>query len=206
MDIRISSIVPNSVVDGEGVRSVLYMQGCTIACPGCQNRAIWDTQAGAIRDTKDLAAELVAMSTEHHNYTIQGGEPTLQPDALGDLLHWITTFDPKAHVTVYTGRVWESMRGESIQITLAYYADVVVDGPFIASQDDPFILWRGSRNQRPIDIKETLNRGMVVTLDWDAPRMIIDTDGSIKMPVGLAAQFADLGETQKTRRCGDWKS
>jgi anaerobic ribonucleoside-triphosphate reductase activating protein len=206
MEIRISSIVPNSVVDGEGVRSVLYMQGCTIACPGCQNRAIWDTQGGAIRDTKDLAVELVAMSAEHHNYTIQGGEPTMQPDALGDLLHWITTFDRKAHLTVYTGRVWESMRGDSILITLMYYADVVVDGPFIAKLDDPTIIWRGSRNQRPIDVKATLEAGHVVTLDWDAPRIIIDTDGTIKMPVGLVETFADLGDTSKSRRCGDWKS
>jgi anaerobic ribonucleoside-triphosphate reductase activating protein len=205
-DIRISSIVKNSVVDGEGVRTVLYMQGCSIACPGCQNKAIWDKLAGTVLDTKDLAAQLVAMSTEHHNYTIQGGEPTEQTHALQVLMSEIRHLDPDAHITLYSGHTWETLMKLPVGVDIIHDVDVLVDGPFIASQDDPFILWRGSRNQRPIDVKATIEAGHVVTLDWDAPRIIIDTDGTLKMPVGLVQDFEELGDTNKSRRCGDWKS
>src|SRR5688572_28870895 len=96
--IRFSSIVENSLVDGDGRRTVLYFQGCSIACPGCQNKAIWDKFAGHQADAKDLARHLVSKSQDHHNYTIQGGEPTEQPEALTDLLGEIRNLDPDAHI------------------------------------------------------------------------------------------------------------
>jgi len=206
MQIRIANIVENSVVDGEGVRTVLYTQGCHLACKGCQNQALWDAAGGRVVDVYDLAKHLVSLSQAHHNYTIQGGEPTNQPHALGLLMHLIKEFDPKAHIVVYTGHTWEDLIYTGAKFYLFLYADVVVDGPFIAEQDDPFIMWRGSRNQRPIDVRQTLIRGEVVKLDWDSPRLVIGSDGAISLPVGLVKDFEEIGEVEKSRRCGDWRS
>jgi anaerobic ribonucleoside-triphosphate reductase activating protein len=210
MQMRIASIVQNSVVDGEGTRTVLYMQGCSIGCKGCQNFAIWNKMGGTQWEVEDLAKHLVSLSEDHHNYTIQGGEPTDQPDALCELLCWIKQFDPEAHITLYTGRLWEDLKashatGSLLFNSILLWVDVLVDGPFIFQQDDPFIMWRGSRNQRPIDVKASRDTGELVLLDWDAPQLIITEDGFIKLPVGLAPVFEELGQAENSRRCGDYR-
>jgi anaerobic ribonucleoside-triphosphate reductase activating protein len=204
--VRIASIVENSVVDGEGKRTVVYFQGCSLACKGCQNFAIWNRAGGHELEVEELAYTLGHMSREHHNYTIQGGEPTEQAEALDELMAEIRHLDPKAHITVYTGYTWEELPAP-VYHSFCSFADVVVDGRFDYQQDDPFILWRGSRNQRPIDIKATLEAGKVVTLDWEKPRLIIDFEtGEVSMPVGMFEAFGDMGEQEHTRRCGDFRA
>jgi anaerobic ribonucleoside-triphosphate reductase activating protein len=204
--VRIASIVENSVVDGEGMRTVVYFQGCSLACKGCQNFKIWPSAGGHELEVEELAYALGYMSREHHNYTIQGGEPTEQPEALADLLEEIKYLDPQAHITVYTGYTWEELPAP-VRESFEGWADVVVDGRFDYQQDDPFILWRGSRNQRPIDVKATIEAGKVVTLDWEKPRLIIDFEtGEVSMPIGMLRVFEDMGEQKRTRRCGDFRA
>lgn len=202
-NVRIANIVEKSVVDGPDTRTVVYFQGCSLECKGCQNFAIWSKVGGQQMPVGDLSRHLTHLSP-HHNYTIQGGEPTDQPKALNELMRLLRIADPQAHIIVYTGRTWEELT-PAVRKSLEQ-ADVVVDGRFEYDKDDPYILWRGSRNQRPIDVRATLDAGEVVTLDWSKPRLIVATDGTVSMPVGLYADFAEMGEREKSRRCGDYRS
>ena len=71
--------------------------------------------------------------------------------------------------------------------------------------DDELIIYRGSRNQRPIDVQESLKQGKTIVLDWDNPEIVITNSGNMLMPVGLVPDFQDLGEVKTTRRCGQTK-
>ncbi len=83
--------------------------------------------------------------------------------------------------------------------------DVLVDGQFVREQDDPYISYRGSRNQRPIDVQASLASKEIVMLDWDSPEIVIDLSGNAFMPIGLVNEFEELGSSDITRRCGQTK-
>lgn len=83
--------------------------------------------------------------------------------------------------------------------------DVLVDGQFIRTQDDALISYRGSRNQRPIDIPASIKSDQIITLDWDSIEIIITPEGSALLPVGLVDEFAETGDVTNTRRCGQTK-
>jgi anaerobic ribonucleoside-triphosphate reductase activating protein len=202
--IRISHIQTKSFVDGPGERTVLFMQGCPIECPGCQNKHLWPAAGGRMEDENSVAWSLAALAEKHGNITISGGEPFSQPLALSKLVKRLREYQAVKHIIVYTGFYWEIL-SQSIHITndSLQHIDVLVDGPFIHQQDDPLIIYRGSRNQRPIDVKRTLSLGGIVTLDWDNPEIIISAEGSALLPVGLAAEFSGLGTANTTRRCGE---
>jgi anaerobic ribonucleoside-triphosphate reductase activating protein len=203
VSMRYSHITENSLVDGPGLRITLFFQGCSLECPGCQNKAIWPFGGGIVIETAELAQALVEKAP-HGNFTLMGGEPFDQPAALLFLLRKVRELKPDAHIIVYSGYTWEALerRYSFFFSWIAQMIDVLVDGPFIASQDDSLLTYRGSRNQRPIDVPATLATGTIVTLDWDSPEIIIDTNGNLHMPIGLAAGFAEAGNERVSRRCG----
>ena len=82
---------------------------------------------------------------------------------------------------------------------------MLVDGPFQAANDDPLLTYRGSRNQRPIDVRTSLGTGNLTLLDWNNPEIVLTPDGMALMPEGLALDFAGLGNPEVTRRCGEQK-
>jgi anaerobic ribonucleoside-triphosphate reductase activating protein len=204
--VRINKIVEGSYVDGPGCRTVVFFQGCTIGCAGCQNKALWPADGGHAYDEVALAQKLADLSREHGNVTITGGEPFNQVASLAKLV-WHLKQEGVQHIIVYSGYPWETIMSPMSGVfpwikTILEQVDVVVDGPFIQSLDDPFITYRGSRNQRPIDVEASLAEDRVVTLDWDAPEIVITIDGNALMPVGLAVDLKALGKPQKTRMCG----
>lgn len=98
-----------------------------------------------------------------------------------------------------SGHTWETLSGInpawfSTQRALDYI-DVLVDGPFVRELDDPYIAYRGSRNQRSIDVQATRRTGEIVTLDWSNPEIVLTGNGDLFMPVGLAAEMAEIGGT-----------
>lgn len=205
--IRYSSIAPNSHVDGPGSRTVVFLQGCSIGCRGCQNKHLWPAPGGKLEATLDLA--LAIMDHANPNITISGGEPTDQLSELWNLLYDLRENGAK-HIVVYTGRTWEQLQsltdGPVLFEHLLPLIDILVDGPFILERDDPLITWRGSRNQRPIDVRATLATGDLVVLDWSRPEIVIDGNGNLHLPAGLASGFQPAGDLMPSRRCGQTRS
>lgn len=206
MDVRINHIESVSRVDGPGVRTVVFFQGCSLACKGCQSRHLWPAEGGKAVKVADLAESLSLLADHHGNVTISGGEALQQPAALAELVTELRARGVK-HIIVYSGYRWEELLDDRHPVNpylseILSRIDVLVDGRFEALLDDAFINWRGSRNQRPIDVPATLAAGQVVTLDWDTNRIIITETGDLILPAGLAGMLTGLGEVLPTRMCG----
>lgn len=206
--IRYSHIEARSHVDGPGERTVLFVQGCPLACKGCQNKQLWPFEGGRLADEVVMATSLALLAKKHGNVTISGGEPMAQPEALGRLVQNLRKQPGVKNIQVYSGYTWDKLTdpenpASSIVINeVLPYIDVLVDGPFIRELDDPYITYRGSRNQRPIDVQESLRTGKLVVLDWDNPEIQITTEGDLILPAGLADVFAETGTVEWTRMCG----
>ena len=164
MEIRIAGIVEDSIVDGRGIRMAVFVQGCPHHCPGCHNPQTHDFAGGTLNDT-DRIFEAFRENPLYRGITFSGGEPFCQPKplrALADRVHGI-----KKDVTVYTGWTYEAlcaMHDPDVDALLSV-CDVLVDGPFIEAQRDPELLFRGSANQRLIDMNRTRERGEVTLLE-----------------------------------------
>jgi anaerobic ribonucleoside-triphosphate reductase activating protein len=217
--IRIAGTNPQALTDGPGMRFSVYVQGCSIHCPGCQVPHLHDPGGGDLVPVDDLVGRVLASGLP---VSILGGEPLDQIDGVSNLVHKIKTMsDARPHVIVYTGRTFEWIIRHLYQDDGFYFllcnADVLVDGPFVQAQDHDRLQYRGSANQRVIDLKATmqkwrrsghttaLSRFKPILLDWDAPEIIITPEGDLLAAEGLAAEFAVLGDETPARRCGEVK-
>lgn len=200
--IRYHSLKSGSLVDGpDGPRAVLHFQGCPIRCAGCQNQALWPEAGGRLGSPFFLAMRL---ATVGRPVTITGGEPFAQPAGLLALLRYLRLIRPETHVIVYTGYTLEALLGMAapeVQEALRY-VDVLVDGPYIADLDDDALQWRGSRNQRAIDVPAFLEAGRLVALDWDTPALTLSPGGDVLGAAALLAPYMTLGAAAEVARCG----
>lgn len=209
MTIRINKIIPRSYTDGPGLRTVLIMQRCHQHCPGCQSPHTWAMDGGAEHSVRDLAKTLALLANGHGNVTISGGEPFAQPYSLCVLLFELRKNGVK-HIIVYTGYKLSDLQNiQDTGIRMAVNSilcqiDVLVDGPFIANLDHDKITWRGSSNQRVIDVPASIEANEVITLDWDS-QFTVTPDGDLVMPLGFADEFAEIGASADIRRCGQSK-
>jgi anaerobic ribonucleoside-triphosphate reductase activating protein len=226
LTMRYHEIVAQSYVDGPGLRTVLFVQGCPIECPGCQNPHLWPDLDGQERSAAELVRELLTVASAAQAYprtgpaiTVSGGEPFAQAKSLAYLVSVLNAYG--AHIIVYTGFVWEDLWAMSEGLPeirqVLERIDVLVDGPYIKSLDNDWMQYRGSGNQRVIDVPATLQawRGRpfrippegeseceVVTLDWDVPEVIITPEGNILGASAVVAEFARAGDVHWVRRCG----
>lgn len=161
---RVAGLVRDSIVDGIGLRDVIFLQGCGHHCEGCHNRQTWDRESGYTLSPKEIAQEL---SNSNNDVTISGGEPLLQYDYLLELMCYITQDKPNKRFWLYTGFRYEEIPPNMWE-QLAKYVDVVVDGRFEIHKKDPSLLFRGSSNQRLIDLKKTLTVGKII--EWEECR------------------------------------
>ena len=151
------------VANGEGIRVSLYKQGCHIHCPGCFNEETWDFNKGKPFTQKEVDV-LVNLINKHHikGFTLLGGEP-MSPenkDVIDDLLRQIHERCPGKDIWVYSSYTWEVLlerRPEALA-----YMDILVDGPFIEDLKYASLKFRGSSNQRIIDVQESLKTHSVV--------------------------------------------
>lgn len=207
MKINIHKIEASSFVDGPGQRAVLFVQGCTLACPGCQSRHTWPLDSGRLEDVNDVAQTLASLADSNGgNVTISGGEIMLQADAIASLVIRLRQLGVE-HIVAYTGFTWENLHlpGHPAQPyldTILSGIDVLVDGPFIKAQDDDFITYRGSRNQRVIDTLASMILGELVVVDWDN-EIQISPDGALIMPIGFSKIMSELGNPERSRMCGE---
>lgn len=136
--IYINSIKFNrSLVDGPGVRTVVFFQGCDLHCKGCHNQSTWDMKSGVLVDTKDLA-RVLNKEVENKKITISGGEPLMQIEGLIELVKLLEDFD----IAVYTGREYEEVPKELLE-----YIKYIKTGPFKEEEKTSTIPYVGSKNQ-----------------------------------------------------------
>ena len=167
----------SSISNGPGVRVVLWVSGCKIHCRGCQNQESWDFCAGKFFDEDAKQKLFNALNKPYiQGITFSGGHP-LENNNVEEiylLLKEIKEKFPTKDVWLYTGYTWESIFpkvcldmfnvNNLYRKEVARMCDVIVDGPYIDEQRDITLAFRGSKNQRIIDVKKTLECGEVVTI------------------------------------------
>ena len=163
---RIASTVSDSIVDGPGLRFTVFTQGCPHHCPGCHNPATHDPSGGREVAVAELAAQL-STNPLTEGLTLSGGEPFLQAADCAALAQRARARG--LDVWTYTGYTWEALAasGRPDWTALLDATDVLVDGPFVQARKSYDALFRGSDNQRLIDVKRTRARGQVVL--WTRP-------------------------------------
>ncbi|MDD5953591.1 MAG: anaerobic ribonucleoside-triphosphate reductase activating protein [Firmicutes bacterium] len=164
------------IANGPGVRVSLFVSGCTHRCPGCFNEVAWNFEYGEPFTEQTIEMILDMLKPDYiKGLTLLGGEPfepQNQPDIV-KLLRRVRQAYPQKSIWAFSGYLFErdilAGRLGPMEITKEYlsYLDVLVDGPFIQAQKDLSLRFRGSRNQRLIDVPESLRRGeTVLWQDW----------------------------------------
>jgi len=156
----------DSIVDGPGLRAVLWTQGCAHHCPGCQNPQTWDFAGGGLVPI-DMVKEAIDELEYQDGITFSGGDPMFQPEACNELAEYCQK--KGLNIWVYTGFTFEEImelsKKSPIYLEFLQKIDVLVDGRYIESQRDLNLLFRGSANQRLIDVPKTLKKGEIVLFD-----------------------------------------
>lgn len=145
------------ISNGPGIRVSIFFQGCTIRCPGCFNSELWDFKGGKQFIWSREGAQLLELLKPDHisGLTILGGEPLDQdPIILEIFINKIKRHFPNKSIWIYTGHTWEDLNHK--QLKAISKADVLVDGPFKEEYKDISLQWRGSSNQRIIDVQKSL--------------------------------------------------
>jgi len=161
--IRYADIINESVVDGPGIRLVVFLQGCPRHCPGCHNEQLISVEGGRRLAAEDFAELILGrLSPLHRGITFSGGDPLMQAEELAEVVALIKTRRPAIDIWLYTGYVYE----EVAQLPVMQYVDVLVDGPFIIAEKDLSLAFRGSGNQRIIDVTQSRAAGEVVECNF----------------------------------------
>ena len=163
-----SQLIACDTANGEGVRTSLFVSGCTNHCPGCFNQEAQDFNYGKLytQDTENILLDCIKQPYIS-GLSILGGDPLCQDDmgliTLNFLAHKVHSLGKT--VWLWTGFKWENFNftnNFSLQSLLLSACDVVVDGPFIEAVKDLTLAFRGSRNQRIIDVRKTLGKGEII--------------------------------------------
>ena len=147
------------MVDGPGFRTAIYAAGCTHHCLGCHNPQSWDIRAGREMTTEEILVPILA--DPFADVTFTGGDPMMQPEGFTELA---CAIKEQSHKTIwcYTGYTYETLLTMPAQRELLRHIDVLVDGPFIQNLRDEQLRFRGSSNQRTIDVQRSLESGTVI--------------------------------------------
>ena len=163
-----SQLIACDTANGEGIRTSLFVSGCTNHCPGCFNQEAQDFNYGKpyTQDTENMLLDCIKQPYVA-GLSILGGDPLCQDDmgliTLNFLAHKVHSLGKT--VWLWTGFKWEDFNftnNFSLQSLLLSACDVVIDGPFIEAEKDLTLAFRGSRNQRVIDVKKTLIKGEII--------------------------------------------
>lgn len=154
----------SSSVDGTGFRDVLFVTGCPHHCPGCQNPETWEMEKGHLTPLGEVYDKL--MHSDITNITYSGGEPFQQAAALAALTREIRAHSKKT-IWVYSGYLFEALAADPEKRQLLELCDVLVDGRFEQEKTQLNLRFRGSTNQRFIDISASLAAGKAVLYDLD---------------------------------------
>lgn len=154
----VADIVENAIVDGEGFRTSLYLSGCDICCEGCHNKSLWDINSGKAMTVDEVYDKVISYFT---NITFIGGEPMLQSPSLTVLAKKIKENTNKT-IWLYSGHTYEEIIDNKIYFSLLKYCDVLVDGRFDENYYKSNLKFKGSTNQRIINVKNSLANKEVI--------------------------------------------
>ena len=156
----LSGIVSDSIVDGPGIRTTVFSQGCPHHCPGCHNPETWDFGCGTEIPVEAIA-DIVSGNPLCRGVTFSGGEPFAQAAGFAKLARLLK--EQGYEVASYSGYTFEELlEGSEDQKELLRSIDVLIDGPFLQAQKSLEIAFRGSRNQRILDVRKSLAEGRAV--------------------------------------------
>lgn len=157
--LRVAGRLAESIVDGPGLRYVLFTQGCPHQCPGCHNPDTHDFSGGALL-SQEAILEDIQKNPLTRGVTFSGGEPFCQSEALTPLAAALKSLG--YHLMAYSGYWMETLLRQPASQPFLALLDIVVDGPFIWAERSMELQFRGSRNQRIIDVPATLCSGNIV--------------------------------------------
>lgn len=162
--LRVAGIQPSSIVDGPGFRYTLFLQGCSHHCDGCHNPATWDKNGGKEMTVEDILADI---KKEYYidGVTVSGGEPLEQAKELKKLLYLLK--EENYHIVLFSGYTFEQIKENENMATCLAYVDVLIDGEYKKDLRSLSLRFRGSENQRVIDVPESLSEGKTVFINWD---------------------------------------
>jgi len=166
--ISVIKIVEDTMVDGPGFRTSIYAAGCVNRCKGCHNPQTWDINNGKKMKVEDIMT--IIENDPFANVSFSGGDPMYQAEEFTELAMTIKKRTNKT-IWCWTGYVFEMLLRMPKPRKLLDYIDVLVDGPFVEELKDTDLLFRGSSNQRLIDVKQSLIHGKVV-LYYDPMTMV----------------------------------
>lgn len=158
---RYHNITKDDMLNGDGLRVVLWVAGCSHGCPGCQNPVTWDPEGGLPFDEEAKQEIFTELDKDYvSGITFSGGDPLHEAnrDGVTALAREIREKYPDKTLWLYTGYVWKEIKG----LEIVNYLDVVVDGKFEKDKMDNALHWKGSANQFVIDVKNTLKIGELV--------------------------------------------
>ena len=156
----LSGIVSDSIVDGPGIRVTVFCQGCPHHCPGCHNPETWQFGCGTPMEEERIL-EIVRSNPLCRGVTFSGGEPFAQAEGYAKLAKLLK--EAGYEVASYSGYTFEQLlSGTKAQKELLSSIDILIDGPFLMAEKSLEIAFRGSRNQRILDVKKSLAEGMAV--------------------------------------------
>ena len=155
---RYHGIEKCSLVNGDGIRVVLWVAGCNHYCKGCHNPSTWDPEGGLLFDEQAKATLFERLNRDYYSgVTFSGGDP-LYPANREDitaLAKELKELYPDKTVWLYTGYLWEEVK----ELEVMQYVDVLVDGEFKEELAEVSYHWAGSTNQKVIDVRESIKNG-----------------------------------------------
>lgn len=154
--LSILNILEDTTVDGPGFRTAIYAAGCPNGCPGCHNPESWDINRGQWMSTDEILQKVLA--DDFADVTFSGGDPMYQPEGFAELASAIKRKSRK-NIWCYTGYTFEKLLKNPRQAQLLEYIDVLVDGRYRQELRNEDLQFRGSSNQRLIDVQASLKSG-----------------------------------------------
>lgn len=165
MKFQCAGLTPESIVDGPGIRFTVWTQGCLHHCKECHNPQTWDLNKGYEEDTDEVIKQII-QNPLLDGVTLSGGDPFYQPKPMTELAQKIHSLT-KLNIIAYTGFLYEELMTDKERMELLKECDYVVDGPFDINKRSLELKFRGSKNQRFIDVKRSLKENKIIALTDD---------------------------------------
>ncbi|MDE6284412.1 MAG: anaerobic ribonucleoside-triphosphate reductase activating protein [Bacilli bacterium] len=154
-----ADLQPDSIVDGDGIRTVIWFQGCPHKCPGCQNPETHNINEGITLDIEEVKEKINQLEYQN-GITLSGGDPFMQPKSASEIAQYAHSLGYS--VWCYTGYLYEVIIKDEKLMELLKNIDVLIDGPFLLKEKSLNCKFRGSKNQRIIDVQKSLEQKEVV--------------------------------------------
>ena len=158
--LRVLRVVEGTSVDGPSLRTSIYVAGCRHACPLCHNPQSWDMNGGERRSLDNL---MQVIAYNESPVPLTGGDPLYQPAAVKELVHRIKT-ELGYNVWCFTGFTWDEIVADPALLDTIREVDVVVEGRFVNALRDTSLLFRGSSNQRIVDVRSSIDARRLI--EW----------------------------------------